>query len=641
MNKNLWRKAILIRRTEERLLDLFAEGLLNGTLHTCIGQEFSGVAFCNFLEPDDWVFSNHRGHGHFIARTGDLNGLIAEIMGKTTGSSRGFGGSQHLLGHRFLSNGILGGMWPIAAGTALAENQSGSTNISLIFAGDGSLGEGIIYETLNLVSKWQIPLLVVVEKNGIAQSTNTSTTIAGDIKGRAIAFDIKFLSGSTVLPEQLLEVAEKAINYVRNERKPLIFELETARLKAHSKGDDTRSTEEIEKLRDADPIARFLSAKSDMALQIVADVEREVEDAIILAKQAPICKPPTFSNDKKSKSIWKSVTFESKQLGGEIYNVLKENLANNSNTYILGEDIEAPYGGAFKITRDLSCRFPGRVKNTPISEAAIVGVATGMGLAGFHPIVEIMFGDFTSLVFDQLIQHACKFRSMYGHEIDIPLIIRTPMGGRRGYGPTHSQSIEKFFIGIPNLTVIAINHRVPIRSIYEAAFRLRDPLLVIENKVLYGYRGGAGSATGLEIIQENTSFPWLRMCWRDILPTVTIFCYGEMLIHAEAALVELMDEHEISCQILCPTQISPLNVGPVLMYLKQCDIVVTCEEGSKVAAVSTELVAQLCELKGGLRKLLRLSFDGYIPSASTAESMLLPNTAMIVNGVVKLIKSND
>ena len=134
---------------------------------------------------------------------------------------------------------------------------------------------------------------------------------------------------------------------------------------------------------------------------------------------------------------------------------LHQLLDADQRVVVLGEDILDPYGGAFKVTRGLSSRFPGRVLTTPISEAAIVGLASGLALRGLRPIAEIMFGDFLFLAGDQLVNHAAKFRWMYNDEVRVPLVIRAPMGGRRGYGPTHSQSIEKHFMGVPGLWVVA------------------------------------------------------------------------------------------------------------------------------------------------------------------------------------------
>ena len=134
---------------------------------------------------------------------------------------------------------------------------------------------------------------------------------------------------------------------------------------------------------------------------------------------------------------------------------LHQAFSDNKTVFLLGEDVLDPYGGAFKVTRGLSTQFPHRVLTTPISEAGFVGVATGMALRGLRPVVEIMFGDFISLIADQIINHLTKFRWMYNDQVSVPLVIRSPMGGRRGYGPTHSQTLEKLFLGIPCLKVIA------------------------------------------------------------------------------------------------------------------------------------------------------------------------------------------
>ncbi len=129
--------------------------------------------------------------------------------------------------------------------------------------------------------------------------------------------------------------------------------------------------------------------------------------------------------------------------------------AEDERVYLIGEDLLDPYGGAFKVARGLSTAYPGRVLTTPVSEAGILGVGTGMALRGLRPVVEVMFGDFVTLIADQLVNHAAKFRAMYNGQVAVPLVVRTPMGGRRGYGPTHSQSLEKLFLGVPGLRVLA------------------------------------------------------------------------------------------------------------------------------------------------------------------------------------------
>src|SRR3990167_5669330 len=179
---------LLIRRFEERVLELFSEGVLSGTTHTCIGQEAIPVVVMEHLQPQDIIWSNHRGHGHYIARTGDIKGLLAEIMGLPEGVCGGRGGSQHLCNGNFYSNGVLGSTAPIAAGMALAEKERKSDAIVVLFLGDGAFGEGVVYETLNLIALWHLPVLVVVEDNGYAQTTPGHLARAGTFSGRFDSF---------------------------------------------------------------------------------------------------------------------------------------------------------------------------------------------------------------------------------------------------------------------------------------------------------------------------------------------------------------------------------------------------------------------------------------------------------------------
>jgi 2-oxoisovalerate dehydrogenase E1 component len=635
--ENCWRQALLIRRTEERLLELFAEGRLNGTLHTCIGQEWSAVAVCAALKSQDWVFSNHRGHGHFLARTGDVEGLIAEIMGKATGVCGGHGGSQHLRAKNYFSNGILGGMLPVAAGVALAGKFEEKGSIATIFVGDGALGEGLVYETFNLASKWQIPLLIVVENNGFAQSTDCQTTLAGSIRGRAAAFGVEYREASTWAWQELLAVSESAVQHVRESQAPLILEVRTFRLKAHSKGDDNRDASWVGQYLERDPIECFLRDGGRDAQSLDEEVCTIVEQAVAQASAAEGCKLHSTAPADARPVQWRAVQLSEQKLADATYESCKRWLGHEK-TFLLGEDIEGPYGGAFKITRDLSQIFPGRVRNTPISEAAITGIATGMALRGWRPMVEIMFGDFTTLVFDQLIQHACKFRAMFGGAVSVPLVIRSPMGGRRGYGPTHSQSIEKHFVGIPNLTVLAVNHRLDVDGFYDAALSQDDPVLVIENKVLYTRRAGDALPVGMKCEWTVGSFPCTRLSWEGKSAVVTLFCYGGMLAEAESAMEQLFDEHEIAVEIICPSCIHPFDARPLLESVRLTGRLVTCEEGTKTAAVAAEALAQMAENGVSAVRCRRLSFDGVIPSAFHAEQQVLVDARKIIAAVRELTK---
>ncbi|SDG15972.1 pyruvate dehydrogenase E1 component alpha subunit [Sinosporangium album] len=231
---------LLIRHFELKLLELFDRGELSGTTHTCLGQEYVPVALSPLLDPADYVFSNHRGHGHYLARHRDPHGLLAEIMGREGAICAGVGGSQHLHRDRYLSTGVQGESMPVAAGVALHLKRVEPGALACVYIGDGTFGEGAVYEALNLAVLWRLPLLVVVENNGIAQSTSTERQMAGTIRGRAEAFGAGHHSFTSVDVNELRTGLAPVVDLVRRRQRPQIVEFHTHRVGPHSKGDDTR-----------------------------------------------------------------------------------------------------------------------------------------------------------------------------------------------------------------------------------------------------------------------------------------------------------------------------------------------------------------------------------------------------------------
>jgi Pyruvate/2-oxoglutarate dehydrogenase complex, dehydrogenase (E1) component, eukaryotic type, alpha subunit len=243
---------LLIRHFERKLLDLFDRGLLHGTTHTCLGQEYVPVALAPLLRDDDFVFSNHRGHGHYLARFRDPYGLLAEITGREGAICRGVGGSQHILSGRYLSTGVQGESLPVAAGAALRLRDSEPGALALAYIGDGTWGEGAVYEALNMASLWRLPLVVVTEHNGIAQSTPTATQLAGSIGDRARAFGARFHRTASRDIRGIRTALLPLLDRTRDGGGPLVVEFATHRLGPHSKGDDTRSADSIRAARDHD-----------------------------------------------------------------------------------------------------------------------------------------------------------------------------------------------------------------------------------------------------------------------------------------------------------------------------------------------------------------------------------------------------
>ncbi len=276
-------RLLLIRTFEQSLLSLFTEGRLTGTTHTCLGQEYIPVALRPLLEPEDFIFSNHRGHGHYLARFEDPEGLLAEIMGREGAVCGGVGGSQHIYRSGYLSTGIQGESMPIAAGVALSLKRRVEGGLAVAYIGDGTWGQGAVYETLNIAQLWRLPLQVIVENNGIAQSTPAKLHMAGTIADRARAFGIGYQCVRTVDIAEIRRALAEPIAEARRAPQPLIVEFETRRLGPHSKGDDTRDAAEIEAFHAGDwypyyrqrlpePFARIEVAVRERLERLVAEI---------------------------------------------------------------------------------------------------------------------------------------------------------------------------------------------------------------------------------------------------------------------------------------------------------------------------------------------------------------------------------
>jgi acetoin:2,6-dichlorophenolindophenol oxidoreductase subunit alpha len=270
---------LFIREFETTLLRLFSLGQISGTTHTCLGQEYVPVALAPLLAGDH-VFSNHRGHGHYLARYDDAEGLLAEIMGRKGAVCDGVGGSQHLWREDYLSTGVQGQSVPVAAGVALHFQQSGTGRLAAAFIGDGTWGEGTVYEGLNLAQLWRLPLAVIVENNGIAQSTATARQLAGSIAGRAAGFGVSYVDFDTDDITTIRAELGPRLHRVRAGEGPLIVEFRTRRLGPHSKGDDSRSPDELARLAAADWSDRLRAADPATFDRVQARARHRMESIV-------------------------------------------------------------------------------------------------------------------------------------------------------------------------------------------------------------------------------------------------------------------------------------------------------------------------------------------------------------------------
>ena len=637
--ENFYKLSVLIRETEKTLLNLFSQGRLNGTVHTCIGQEYVGALLAQTLSKGDTVFSNHRCHGHYIGRTNDVEGLLLEVMGSSLGAVNGVGGSQHLY-HKdgFYSNGILGGMSPVAAGYAFTKLNS--NNVVCLFLGDGASGEGVFYETLNLVSKFNLPIVILNENNSYSQSTARQQVFFGDMKKRVEGFGIDYEKVNIWDVENFCTVISKNIDKTRVKRTPIFIEIECYRLKAHSKGDDNRSIAEIKKYEEKDPInvfsetnkKAFMEFEQEAILRINSILDKNQNITNQISQQLPSPK------SEVGKVVWKQITqYSSDRVNDLIYMSFNEKMTKNKDILVIGEDIEHPYGGAFKVTRDLSHTFENRVFNMPDSEQAIVGFGNGLSLGGKIPVCEIMFGDFLGLTFDQWLNHAAKFQKMYGDKFFSPIIIRSPMGGKRGYGPTHSQNIEKHFLGIPNTQIIVINPRNNPKDIYDTLLNtIKIPTLVIENKQDYARENlPKTSACNYEYYKNNLELPDLKYA-TDEDPDITIVCWGGLVVELEEIINDLTESEEIIVEMIVPTMIYPLRMSPIEESLLKTGKLLIVEDDTSFSSLGSEIISQLSIANFDFKAIKLNTKDEIIPSSKILEDKHYPTRDEIFNKMKEL-----
>jgi len=301
----LYRRMLLIRRMEERLGTVVQSGELPGPVHLYIGQEAVAVGVCAHLTDDDWIASNHRGHGHFLAKGGTPHSMVAEIFGRDTGICRGKGGSMHVadFGRGILgANGIVGGGIGLAAGAALAAQLDGRGRVSVVFFGDGGANQGVVSEVINIAAIWKLPLLLVCENNGFSEFSPTSTVTAGEIAARAQPFGIPGVTvdGNDVLA--VWQVTAEAVERARSGQGPTLIEARTYRWRGHVETEKSflsgkyREDDEIAEWQGRDPIVRLKARLFDDAATRTdveatdAEIAQVVEHAYSQALADPL--PP-------------------------------------------------------------------------------------------------------------------------------------------------------------------------------------------------------------------------------------------------------------------------------------------------------------------------------------------------------------
>lgn len=319
----------------------------------------------------------------------------------------------------------------------------------------------------------------------------------------------------------------------------------------------------------------------------------------------------------------------------DLHNGLHELLQQDKTVYLLGEDIADPYGGAFKVTKGLSTEFPKQVIQTPMSEQGFTGLGIGMALNGLKPIVEIMFGDFVTLTVDQIVNHLAKFHEVY--QIDIPFVLRTPSGGFRGYGPTHSQSLERLFLGIPGITVLAPSIVNPPGKMICQALNYKNPVIFIENKLDYTRKLLPSNEIINDIhqitpIDSEDLFGLHKISIPDSPPEATIITYGGMVSSSLKVQEELFMEEEVCTEIIAISNLSNIDFNSLAKSINS-DKIITVEESWEKFGWGSYVTSKLMTIKTFQHSLNIGAKDCYIPAAKELEDFVLPTNQTIIDRI--------
>lgn len=616
----LYRRMARIRRFEERTSELYRDGEIPGFVHVSIGQEATAVGACWSLRRTDGIVSNHRGHGHCLAKGADPAGMMAELMGRASGTCHGLGGSMHIadVGEGiFGANGIVGAGLPIAAGVAAAARQLGRDDVVIAFFGDGAVAQGAFHEAMNLSALWHLPVLFLCENNGYAEFSPAERQHPVPITERAGAYGVGAVSVDGNDVEAVAVVTAELVDRCRAGEGPFLIEAVTYRHHGHYEGDPERyrTTEERDEWRATrDPLdlarRRYVEsggdprALDDLDREVAADVER----AVTLARAAA---PATIADARAALSAPRAVGHESVvpdeapddyRMMDALRDALHHAFEEDPGVWVAGIDIEG--GNVFGLTRGLADEFPGRILDTPISETAILGCGVGAAMAGTRPVVELMYLDFLGVAFDQLLNQAAKLRFMTGGAASIPLVVRTQFGAGRSSGAQHSQSLEALLAHVPGLTVVMPSTPADAYGLLRAAILDDNPVVVIDHRLLYGKKGPKPERGHVVPLGKGI----VRRPGRDL----TVVSWSRMVDEALAA-ADLVAVDGIDAEVIDMRTVAPLDIDLVATSVRRTGRLLVAHEAVMTGGLGAEIAAQITE---------RCFFDLDAPVARVAPEFL-------------------
>jgi 2-oxoisovalerate dehydrogenase E1 component len=495
------------------------------------------------------------------------------------------------------ANGIVAAGLPIAVGAATAAQLQGDDTVAVAFFGDGAAAAGAFHEALNLAAVWKLPVVFFCENNGYSEFSPTASQHAATLEHRAAGYGLPFTAVDGNDVAAVAAVMGDVVAGVRTGSGPAVVEAATYRWHGHYEGDPERyrSPEEVAEWQARDPIVRHRQALLDAGVgedelaRLVASVAAELDEAVVQARglaapsptalfdfvlreRRPRAEPAPPADDAP---VWRTMD--------AVRRALEDELASDERVFLAGIDV-GEGGNVFGLTRGLRERFGERVRDTPISETAVVGLGVGAAMAGLRPVVELMYLDFLGVCLDQLLNQAAKLPFMTGGAADMGLTVRTQFGAGRSSGSQHSQSLEALLAHIPGLTVVMPSTPADTYGLLRAAVQDPNPVVVIENRLLYGMKGPE--------VPPEFVLPLGRSTVVRPGSDVTVVSVSRMVHEATAAADELAAEG-VSAEVIDLRTVAPLDLAPVLDSVHRTGRLLIAHEavvpfgiGAEVAAVA-------------------------------------------------------
>jgi len=640
----LYRALLLPRLIEEKMLRLLRQNKLSKWF-SGIGQEAIAVGVTAALNPDDFILPLHRNLGVFTTRGVDLEQLFRQLLFKEGGFTGGRDRTFHFgaLDHHIVGMiSHLAAMLPVADGLALAAQLRGEPRVAAAFVGDGGTSEGDFHEAANLAAVWKLPVIFVVENNQYGLSTPVREQFAvEDLASRGAGYGMPGVvcDGNDLLAVH--RVSSEAAARARRGEGPTLIEFKTFRMRGHEEASGTAYVPSalFEEWRARDPIARLEQALDEtgewrraegaaLRQQLIGEIDaiaarvldapepqstvaREVAD--VYAPSGVVVREPDAAA---------AASAPDRRFVDAISDALRIVMRRDPTALILGQDI-AEYGGVFKITKGFVEEFGNaRVRNTPIIESAAIGAAFGLALDGFHPIVEMQYGDFVSCGFNQIVNNLAKTRYRWGAAV--PVVLRLPVGGGLHAGPYHSQNVESWFTCVAGLKVIYPATPLDAKGLLIAACEDGNPVLFLEHKLLYRSLKGA-------VPEGDYALPIGRARRAREGRDATIVAYGAA-VHWAIDAADTLARDGRAIEVIDLRTLLPWDAGMVLESVQKTGRCLIIHEAPLTGGFGGEIAAVVARdafswLDAPVERLGAL--DTPVPAAQALEERFSPKTRLL------------